>query len=122
MRRRGGDGSRECIVSYHPDRVRICGRPRPGNGNEPISYYRDARHFRLKRPGGERVDEIDVLSKRATISPPGQGVPADREARAGALLHPVAIPGSAVTSVRPRAVGGNQILLEPSDVLVDGPP
>ena len=94
----------------------------PRNGNEPISYYRDARQFRLKRPGGERVDEIDVLSKRATISPPGKGFRLTEKRGLAPCCILWRYRARRATLVRPRAVGGDQILLEPSDVLVDGVP
>jgi mannosyltransferase len=90
------------------------------NGGEPISYYRDARHFRPGRPGGKRVDEIIVLSKLPTISPPGNGFRLTEKRGLAPCCILWRYRARRATLVRPGTVGGSQILLEPSAVLIDG--
>jgi mannosyltransferase len=90
------------------------------NGNEPISYYRDAREFRPPHFVGERVNEIDVLSKLPVISPPGDGfrLVEKRGLAPCCVLWRYRAPRR--TLVKPAAVAGHRILHEPSSVLIEG--
>jgi 4-amino-4-deoxy-L-arabinose transferase-like glycosyltransferase len=90
------------------------------NGNEPIAYYRNAREFRPPHFHGERVNEIDVLSKRLVISPPGHGfrLVAKQGLAPCCVLWRYRAPRR--TLVRPGEVADNRVLHEPSSVLVEG--
>ena len=90
------------------------------NGNEPISYYRNAHPFRPPFFSRARVDEIDVLSKLPTITPPGKPFRLVKQQGLApcCTLRRFRAPRPQV--VRPGAVSGNRIMREPSVVLVEG--
>ncbi len=91
------------------------------NGNEPIAYYRHAREFRPPHFTGERVDEIDVLSKLHTITPPGHGFELTRRQGLAPCCVLWRYTAPRRTLIRPDEVAGTRILAhEPSSVLVEG--
>ncbi len=117
MQRPDWRGAAEAMGPPSGPRVLVVTR----NGNEPIAYYRDAREFRPSRFQGERVDEIDVLSKAHAIAAP------DHRFR---LVHKQGLAPCCVlwqyrakwrTLIRPDDVAGSAVLQhEPASVLIEG--
>ena len=92
------------------------------NANEPIAYYRNARVFRAPRARAQRVDEIDVLSKKATVTPPPRPFRLVKKQGVRPCCVVWRYQAPAPRLVRPDDVADNRILQEPSVALVEGVP
>jgi mannosyltransferase len=93
----------------------------PHNGDDPLAYYLGARKFKASRfPRGLRVREIEVLSTRFDVTPPGGGFRLVREEGLAPQFVLRRFRAAHAQRVRVDQVSGDRVLHERSSALVDG--
>jgi mannosyltransferase len=110
-------GAAEAVGPPRGPRVMIV----PHNGDDGMAYYLHAAEFD-RRPfrGGLRVREIDALSTRFAVTPPGRGFKLVELRRMAPTFYLRRYRSPVPVSIRPSEVTGRRVLTEPSKVLVDG--
>jgi mannosyltransferase len=91
------------------------------NGNEPIAFYLGAHQFRPPL-GDQPASEIDVLSVRPWVTPPGRGFRLVERRRMAPCCTLRRYRARRPRIIRPRELAGRRVLHEPSKVLVEEAP
>lgn len=95
----------------------------PHNGDDPLAYYLGAEKFKAGHfPRGIRVREIDVLSTRFDVTPPGRPFHLVLQRGLAPLFVLRRFRSDRSVVVRSAQVSGRHVLDERSSVLLDGLP